>query len=307
MPIYADLNMAHRGSILYIALSIAILPFSKAVSPNTNLISTCQTNGWDIRLDITSFGYGVTSSTADDVSLGTTTCKGTMEGRDLVFRYPYEACKTDISISKERVWFTNTLYMVNTSAAVGVVAPPAWNIQVACYMADVQTPRVRYTPLRMSTQHGVPQTSTQPPTVQPATTPDTAPYQHTATYEQSTGDGSGSHTTRKPVVPSVCNVCSGGPCGILPAMEKTQTCTRTEPFCMNSVKKDAQGHTTYVKECAGQHRCERLWWEQTSDDQRCIPFNPAYTGDLECHYCCTTDGCNKDFVPNKATLYKGND
>ncbi|XP_046581808.1 uncharacterized protein LOC124289246 [Haliotis rubra] len=306
---HGDINMAYRGSILYIGLSIAFLPFSSSVPTNTNLVYACQTNGWYIRLDTTSFGYGVTSSTADDVSLGTEKCKGRKEGHDLVFRHPYGACSTDISVSKSRVWFTNTLYMANTSTALAV----AWNIQLACYMDDVQTQRVRYTPLRMTTQSVYAQTTReQQTTMQQLTETTTDTYvttysQYTTATEQSTAGASEPPQTRQTAVPAVCNVCSGGPCGILPAMEKTMKCPPAEPFCMNSVNKDAQGHLTYVKECAGQPRCEKLWWEQTSDDQNCIPLNTGYSGELQCHYCCTKDGCNRDFVPKTDTLYKGQD
>ncbi|XP_067660990.1 uncharacterized protein [Haliotis asinina] len=301
--------MAYRASILSVGLTIAFLPFSSSVPSNTNLVYACQTDGWYIQLDIPSFGYGVTSSTADDVSLGTEICKGRMEGHDLVFRYPYGACNTDISVSKSRVWFTNTLYMANASATVGL----AWNIQLACYMDDIQTQRIRYMPVHVTTQSIFAQTTreeqTSTQTLPEATTGMfiTTDNQYTTSTKQSTARASEPPSTRQTVVPAVCNVCSGGPCGIIPSMEKTMTCPPAEPFCMNSITKDAQGQTTYVKQCAGQPRCERLWWEQTSDDQRCIPLDTGYSGELACHYCCTTDGCNKDFVPKTNTLFKGQD
>lgn len=56
--------------------------------------------------------------------------------------------------------------------------------------------------------------------------------------------------------------------------------------------------------CATDHMCRREWISETADEDYCKKYgtvlNPAT---FKCHFCCTTDGCNTNIVPNPNTWY----
>ncbi|XP_046381529.2 mucin-17-like [Haliotis rufescens] len=103
-----------------------------------------------------------------------------------------------------------------------------------------------------------------------------------------------------------CETCSGPRCGMVPGSD-TQ-CPSMTPFCMTTINTKADGRKSVTKSCASVNDCETKWWQLTSDDNKCeklVPGNPYYQ-DFTCSYCCIESGCNKDGIPKKDTLYKGN-
>lgn len=114
------------------------------------------------------------------------------------------------------------------------------------------------------------------------------------------------------VTAHVCSGVKGDPnynrlCGLVPAREPTIQCDTATPYAMNTMENTQDGKKTIIKRCAAKDECETLWWQQTSDETQCTSFDPTqqYLFDFTCHYCCTTDNCNKDLFPVKSTLYIG--
>ncbi|XP_048251391.1 hemicentin-1-like [Haliotis rufescens] len=106
--------------------------------------------------------------------------------------------------------------------------------------------------------------------------------------------------------PLTCETCSGPHCGMVPGPD-TQ-CPSMTSFCMTTINTRADGRKSVTKSCVSASDCETKWWQLTSTEAKCmtpVPGNPD-NEDFTCSYCCTDSGCNKDGVPKKDTLYKGN-
>ncbi|XP_048245376.1 integumentary mucin C.1-like isoform X3 [Haliotis rufescens] len=84
---------------------------------------------------------------------------------------------------------------------------------------------------------------------------------------------------------------------------KEQLCPAGQ-FCMVDVLHDVNGAQTTYKRCVSQTACSRQWYHQTSDEGRCMQKQTGSIASIDCHYCCTTPGCNKLPRPQLSTLYK---
>ncbi|XP_067662637.1 uncharacterized protein [Haliotis asinina] len=116
-------------------------------------------------------------------------------------------------------------------------------------------------------------------------------------------------STRKAViVTQICAVCNGTLCGVFPDRESDIRCPRQSPYCMNTVDYTEPGTRRVTKRCASKHECEMKWWISSSDAAECVDFSPGRQDyAFICHFCCTTDLCNRDIFPAKHTLYVGED
>ncbi|XP_078332806.1 uncharacterized protein LOC111126691 isoform X4 [Crassostrea virginica] len=76
-------------------------------------------------------------------------------------------------------------------------------------------------------------------------------------------------------------------------------------FCMTDILQTSSEVSIY-KRCVDELTCRNEWMAQTSDQDRCLRYaEGAVPGQYTCHYCCTTDGCNSNMVPDAKTFYTG--
>ncbi|XP_065941335.1 uncharacterized protein [Magallana gigas] len=140
-------------------------------------------------------------------------------------------------------------------------------------------------------------TTTQPKettTVPPTTA------QHEATSTQQTTSSLGIRS---------CHICgdndNGIPCDTRSIYTgNLQQCGPGEDFCMTDLIHNGQPFPTIFKRCVTEEECRNKWLHQTSDLEHCTNYgNVLVEGHYSCHFCCTSDGCNSNQIPEKSTLY----
>eukprot|EP00105_Crassostrea_gigas_P045336 XP_019929484.1 PREDICTED: integumentary mucin C.1-like isoform X2 [Crassostrea gigas] len=140
-------------------------------------------------------------------------------------------------------------------------------------------------------------TTTQPKettTVPPTTA------QHEATSTQQTTSSLGIRS---------CHICgdndNGIPCDTRSIYTgNLQQCGPGEDFCMMDLIHNGQPFPTIFKRCVTEEECRNKWLHQTSDLEHCTNYgNVLVEGHYSCHFCCTSDGCNSNQIPEKSTLY----
>ncbi|XP_071096872.1 uncharacterized protein [Haliotis cracherodii] len=109
--------------------------------------------------------------------------------------------------------------------------------------------------------------------------------------------------TTTTVKPTLCTVCSGLDCLILP---RVVACPPTQPYCLTTVKNMDTGATSYKKSCANRSECHADLSSLTPHQQDCGTFSPMekYYEAFSCSYCCVSDHCNAGghTIPGKDTL-----
>nr|XP_022344257.1 uncharacterized protein LOC111137196 isoform X1 [Crassostrea virginica] len=115
-------------------------------------------------------------------------------------------------------------------------------------------------------------------------------------------------TTTTTIAPISCHQC-GNPDAHLPCdlrtvyMGQPTQCT-TGSYCMTDVVQGADDSVAIYKRCVDEVTCLNEWIAQTSDQDRCLRYaEGAVPGQYTCHYCCTTDGCNSNIVPEAKYFY----
>merc|ERR1712154_352953 len=98
-----------------------------------------------------------------------------------------------------------------------------------------------------------------------------------------------------------CYQCgdSTAPCSAFDLLLGGSTsCPTGTDYCMVDVKVMA-GTKSVVKRCVDQPTCYREWYQLSSNRSQCMNFDPARgdNSDLDCHFCCVTDGCNMGYKP----------
>ncbi len=87
-------------------------------------------------------------------------------------------------------------------------------------------------------------------------------------------------------------------------LAQTYLCPAGQPFAMNDVIKIGD-RVLEFRRCVDRPTCENLWYAQTSNEPRCLNFDPGDGGgDITCHLCCYGDGCNTLTNPPANTLYR---
>ncbi|XP_056009490.1 uncharacterized protein LOC125680118 [Ostrea edulis] len=116
-------------------------------------------------------------------------------------------------------------------------------------------------------------------------------------------------TTTSAPVRRHCRQCgdlsSSNPCSTLDVYTGPSTaCPTGLDFCMTDVIHDINGNDNIYKRCVSRNTCSTQWLSQSSDKDRCTRFGQVpVSGQYNCHFCCTEDGCNTRIVPDHSTLY----
>uniref|UniRef100_K1QDQ6 Uncharacterized protein n=1 Tax=Magallana gigas TaxID=29159 RepID=K1QDQ6_MAGGI len=110
-----------------------------------------------------------------------------------------------------------------------------------------------------------------------------------------------------PHPPIHCQVCgdydSNIPCDLASVYKGSFVACTEGAYCMNDVVHE-QGNVKTFKRCVNETVCRNLWMSQTSDQDHCTNYgNVMVSGDYSCHYCCTTDRCNRGLIPDPSTYY----
>ncbi|XP_076438049.1 uncharacterized protein LOC143277169 [Babylonia areolata] len=84
-------------------------------------------------------------------------------------------------------------------------------------------------------------------------------------------------------------------------IEHHRLCPVSASFCMNDIIQDAKGRHVY-KRCVSEEDCVKF---SKKSDTRCQSFTFMTTGDLECHFCCSSDRCNQKFRPDEQYHHQG--
>eukprot|EP00105_Crassostrea_gigas_P029214 XP_011451073.1 PREDICTED: integumentary mucin C.1 [Crassostrea gigas] len=106
-----------------------------------------------------------------------------------------------------------------------------------------------------------------------------------------------------------CHICGDNdnaiPCDIRSIYTgNLQQCGPGEDFCMTDLIHNGQPFPTIFKRCVKEEECRNKWLHQTSDLEHCTNYgNVLVEGHYSCHFCCTSDGCNSNQIPEKSTLY----
>nr|XP_034304717.1 integumentary mucin C.1 isoform X2 [Crassostrea gigas] len=106
-----------------------------------------------------------------------------------------------------------------------------------------------------------------------------------------------------------CHICGDNdnaiPCDIRSIYTgNLQQCGPGEDFCMTDLIHNGQPFPTIFKRCVTEEECRNKWLHQTSDLEHCTNYgNVLVEGHYSCHFCCTSDGCNSNQIPEKSTLY----
>ncbi|XP_052673055.1 integumentary mucin C.1-like isoform X2 [Crassostrea angulata] len=106
-----------------------------------------------------------------------------------------------------------------------------------------------------------------------------------------------------------CHICgdndNGIPCDTRSIYTgNLQQCGPGEDFCMTDLIHNGQPFPTIFKRCVREEECRNKWLHQTSDLEHCTNYgNVLVEGHYSCHFCCTSDGCNSNQIPEKSTLY----
>uniref|UniRef100_A0A8W8NN68 Uncharacterized protein n=1 Tax=Magallana gigas TaxID=29159 RepID=A0A8W8NN68_MAGGI len=106
-----------------------------------------------------------------------------------------------------------------------------------------------------------------------------------------------------------CHVCgdndNGIPCDTRSIYTgNLQQCGPGKDFCMTDLIHNGQPFPTIFKRCVTEEECRNKWLHQTSDLEHCTNYgNVLVEGHYSCHFCCTSDGCNSNQIPEKSTLY----
>ncbi|XP_052721728.1 integumentary mucin C.1-like, partial [Crassostrea angulata] len=143
----------------------------------------------------------------------------------------------------------------------------------------------------------VPDTTTQP---KETTTVNPTTAQHETTTTQQTTLALGMRS---------CHICgdndNGIPCDTRSIYTgNLQQCGPGEDFCMTDLIHNGQPFPTIFKRCVTEEECRNKWLHQTSDLEHCTNYgNVLVEGHYSCHFCCTSDGCNSNQIPEKSTLY----
>jgi hypothetical protein len=113
------------------------------------------------------------------------------------------------------------------------------------------------------------------------------------------------------VAASQCQVCgnyeSGRPCTRLDIIRGSLTqCSADKPYCMNDIKQLAgQPAAQIIKRCASRADAFQQWYTESSDKVACFRYDPnIFNDDVICHLACSGDGCNRQALPPKDTLFK---
>ncbi|XP_052674585.1 mucin-3A-like isoform X3 [Crassostrea angulata] len=128
------------------------------------------------------------------------------------------------------------------------------------------------------------------------------------TYEPLTTVALTTSTTIGPTqAPIHCQVCgdydSNIPCDLASVYKGSFVACTEGAYCMNDVVHE-QGNVKTFKRCVNETVCRNLWMSQTSDQDHCTNYgNVMVSGDYSCHYCCTTDRCNRGLIPDPSTYY----
>lgn len=145
------------------------------------------------------------------------------------------------------------------------------------------------------------QTTNLPSTADPSTTPvQPSTAQHGTNTTQQTTLGFGKMR---------CHVCgdddNGIPCDTRSIYTgDPQQCGPGEDFCMTDLIHNGQPLPTIFKRCVTEEECRNKWLHQTSDLEHCTNYgNVVVEGHYICHFCCTSDGCNSNQIPDKSTVY----
>lgn len=115
--------------------------------------------------------------------------------------------------------------------------------------------------------------------------------------------------TTKPQGVRKCHICGDSPNSI-PCdtraiyMGDSQNCAPGENYCMTDLIHNGQSFPNLYKRCVTEEECRDKWLHQTSDLEYCTNYgNVLAEGHYSCHFCCTSDGCNSNQIPDKSTLY----
>ncbi|XP_067662442.1 uncharacterized protein [Haliotis asinina] len=101
---------------------------------------------------------------------------------------------------------------------------------------------------------------------------------------------------------TICHAdCDGVSGCILP---KIQTCSGATPYCFTQVNNNYSGNFNIKKRCADRTTCNTKWWQQTSDEDRCVNYKQGTMDTFTCFYCCTADRCNLNNI-KPTSLFKG--
>ncbi|GFR63395.1 succinate dehydrogenase [ubiquinone] flavoprotein subunit, mitochondrial [Elysia marginata] len=82
-----------------------------------------------------------------------------------------------------------------------------------------------------------------------------------------------------------------------------QPCPQGTSYCMVDISQTA-GAREVRKRCVDRPTCQREWYDETSDEDKCITFDPRDTSRrLVCHFCCVTDDCNRQLKPAQSSWF----
>ncbi|VDI36060.1 Hypothetical predicted protein [Mytilus galloprovincialis] len=123
-------------------------------------------------------------------------------------------------------------------------------------------------------------------------------------------------TTAGPTTPTTpkakvyCHQCGDTSNGIPCSSRQVTTsqpkeCNGAYQYCMTDILQDSNGNADVYKRCVTDHICRKEWIVESADEDYCkrygVVTNPSA---FNCHFCCTSDGCNSGLVPNSTTWYK---
>merc|ERR1712154_51604 len=86
---------------------------------------------------------------------------------------------------------------------------------------------------------------------------------------------------------------------------RPMACKAGQHFCMIDIT-IMGGLRTVVKRCVDETSCRKDWLEASSNLTQCVNYDPlgGVRVGIDCHFCCTKDGCNKGYKPQPSELYK---
>ncbi|GFR63390.1 succinate dehydrogenase [ubiquinone] flavoprotein subunit, mitochondrial [Elysia marginata] len=163
-------------------------------------------------------------------------------------------------------------------------------------------------PPAMATSGAISKLPTQPPTTGSSGATSTFPTQPTSSASNGTRNTTMPlSTTSFPTPPALtCYQCGDAstPCSPMELLlGQPQPCPQGTSYCMVDISQ-AAGTREVRKRCVDHATCLREWYDVTSDDSKCIAFDPRdTTTQLDCHFCCVTDNCNRQLKPARSLTF----
>ncbi|CAC5411210.1 unnamed protein product [Mytilus coruscus] len=117
-------------------------------------------------------------------------------------------------------------------------------------------------------------------------------------------------TTLSTTAKIFCHQCGDTSNGIPCSSRQVSTsqpkeCNGAYQYCMTDIIQDSNGNADVYKRCVTDLICRKEWIVETADEDYCKRYgvvkNPSA---FNCHFCCTSDGCNSGLVPNATTWYR---